>query len=356
MSDLIFRLDRATVVRPTGETVFRDLSWEIRDGQTWAVVGPVGSGKTTLTDVLLGRLRVTTGSADWPLLDRVRAAGRAATFPSDVIGRVAFKEESRLFSYGRHYYQQRFNFIEPDDDLTLDEYLRTGTDAPDAALSTVATRLRIEHLRPLSLIKLSNGQTRRARIAKALLAHPEVLILDEPFIGLDADGRREVADATEPARGRGRRPRPDHAPGHDPRVGDARPRARRRPGHFLRPAGELMPVDLAPPQAAAPATSDDRLDRAGHRTAGRDRHARRQADPRRRDVDRPGRRAVGGARAERVREDDAAQPDLRRPPAGVQQRRVRVRPAARDRREHLGREADGSASSRRSCTCTSPSR
>lgn len=194
MSDVVFRLDRATVVRPTGETVFADLSWEIRGGETWAIVGPVGAGKTALTDVLLGRLRVTSGSAEWPLLERLRAAGRAATFPSEVIGRVAFKEESRLFSYGRHYYQQRFNFIEPDDDLTLDQFLRSGTGATDAATSAVATRLGIEHLRPLSLIKLSNGQTRRARIAKALLAHPELLILDEPFIGLDAAGRREVAD------------------------------------------------------------------------------------------------------------------------------------------------------------------
>ena len=200
---MVFRLDRATVVRPTGETVFRDLSWEVRSDQTWAIVGPVGSGKTALTDVVLGRLRVTTGSEEWPLLDRVRAAGRTATFPSDVIGRVAFKEESRLFSYGRHYYQQRFNFIEPDDDLTLDQYLRAGTSAPDENLRTVTTRLRIEHLRPLSLIKLSNGQTRRARIAKALLSHPELLILDEPFIGLDADGRREVAAMLDQLRSEG---------------------------------------------------------------------------------------------------------------------------------------------------------
>jgi molybdate transport system ATP-binding protein len=203
LTDVLFRLDRATVVRPTGETVFRDLSWEIRGGQTWAIVGPVGSGKTALTDVLLGRLRVTTGSEEWPLLDRVRAAGRTAAFPSDVIGRVAFKEESRLFSYGRHYYQQRFNFIEPDDDLTLDQYLRAGTNAPDEHLRAVTTRLRIEHLRPLSLIKLSNGQTRRARIGKALLSHPEMLILDEPFIGLDADGRREVAEMLNQLRSEG---------------------------------------------------------------------------------------------------------------------------------------------------------
>ena len=63
--------------------------------------------------------------------------------------------------------------------------------------------MRIEHLRPLSLIKLSNGQTRRARIAKALVAHPEVLILDEPFIGLDADGRREVDELLHHLRAEG---------------------------------------------------------------------------------------------------------------------------------------------------------
>ncbi|HVK10780.1 MAG TPA: ATP-binding cassette domain-containing protein [Gemmataceae bacterium] len=195
---MVFRLDGATVVRPTGQPVFRDISWEIRAGQTWAIVGPVGSGKTALTDVLLGRLRVTTGSADWPLVRRL-----AAAFPSDVIGRVAFKEESRLFSYGRHYYQQRFNFIEPDDDLTLEAFLRAGTNTTDEHLAAVATRLGIGHLRPLSLIKLSNGQTRRARIAKALLGRPAMLVLDEPFIGLDADGRREVAGMLHQLRSEG---------------------------------------------------------------------------------------------------------------------------------------------------------
>jgi molybdate transport system ATP-binding protein len=191
-SPALFRLADATVVRPTGETVFDGLSWTVREGQTWAVVGPVGSGKTALSDVLLGRLRVTAGTVEWPLVDRLRAAGRPVAWPSEVVGRVGFKEESRLFSYGRHYYQQRFNFIEPDDDLTLDEFLHAGTAVPEEALRAVTTRLGIADLRPLSFIKLSNGQTRRARIARALLAHPQVLVLDEPFVGLDADGRQEV--------------------------------------------------------------------------------------------------------------------------------------------------------------------
>src|SRR2546425_4211880 len=151
-------LQQATVVRPGGEVVFHDLNWTIHEGETWAILGPVGSGKTSLAEVLLGRLRVETGTIGWPFIDRLRAAGRPVSWPSDVIKRVSFREESWLFSYARHYYQQRFNFIEPRDDLTLDAFLRSGTSATDDAIRAAAGRLGIGDLLSLSLIKLSNGQ------------------------------------------------------------------------------------------------------------------------------------------------------------------------------------------------------
>src|SRR5438094_9341564 len=56
--DLVVSLDGVTAARPGGGTVFRGLSWSVREGETWAVVGHTGSGKTALTDVLLGRCRV----------------------------------------------------------------------------------------------------------------------------------------------------------------------------------------------------------------------------------------------------------------------------------------------------------
>ena len=177
-------LDHVAVNRPGGAAIFRDLSWTARLGETWAVIGPTGAGKTTLTDLLLGRRRPHAGTISWPLFDS----------PADAIRRVTFKEDSWLFSYTRHYYQQRFNFIEPQDDLSLDAFLRAGSSASDIEVSAAASRLGIEELRPLSLIKLSNGQARRARIARALLAKPRWLLLDEPFLGLDAAGRADVAE------------------------------------------------------------------------------------------------------------------------------------------------------------------
>jgi molybdate transport system ATP-binding protein len=184
-------LDHATILRG-GEVALRDFSWIVQEGETWAITGPTGSGKTTLAEVLLGRHHVASGTVRWPFVERLRAAGRSVAWPSEVIRHVTFREESHLFSYTRHYYQQRFNFIEAQDDLTLAEFLRSGTGAADEEIGAAATQLGLGELLGLSLIKLSNGQTRRARIARALLSKPELLILDEPFMGLDTSGREDV--------------------------------------------------------------------------------------------------------------------------------------------------------------------
>src|SRR5262249_37383454 len=189
MTDLV-RLRRVTCSRPGGPVVFRNLDWTVREGQTWAIVGPVASGKSTLAELLLGQLRPDAGKIEWPLLDRPQ---RPVAWPGEGLEYVAVREETPVFAYARHYYQQRFNFIDPLDDLTLDEFLRWGSSKSEDSVRATAVALGIETLRPLSLIKLSNGQMRRARIARALLSRPELLILDDPFLGLDAAGRDEVA-------------------------------------------------------------------------------------------------------------------------------------------------------------------
>ncbi|MFO0825403.1 MAG: ATP-binding cassette domain-containing protein [Gemmataceae bacterium] len=192
MAEPVAELENVTVTRG-GHAVFSGLNLTIREGEAWAVVGPTGSGKTTLAEVIRGK-QLVTGEVRWPLLDRLRANGRHVDYPSQVIAHVSFKEESRPFSYAGHYYQQRFEFADSDEPLSLMQFLRTNTAANDSEVIAIATRLGIHEQLPQPFMTLSNGQTRRARLARALLANPELLILDDPFIGLDTAGR---ADLTE---------------------------------------------------------------------------------------------------------------------------------------------------------------
>ena len=190
----VFELTNATVVRD-GRPVFQGFNWTVQEGEAWAVVGPTGSGKTTLAEALLGRHSLHGGDLVWPLFDRLRAAGRTADYVSQVIGHVTFKEDSRLFSYAGRYYQQRFEFADSDSDtpLSLDQFLRSGTHAPEAQRAALYERLGIAGLVEQPFMTLSNGQTRRARLTRALLSEPELLVLDDPFIGLDAAARADLA-------------------------------------------------------------------------------------------------------------------------------------------------------------------
>ncbi len=179
VDDRLFSLNDLSVKRGA-ETVLVNVSITIDRGQCWAVVGPIGSGKTTLVQVLAGQLPA--------MRDQLRQRTQATL--------VSFREESHQFSYTRHFYQQRYQATLVDNQdgkpaLTVRGYL-----APvwsDEALALVQ-RMGIEPLLDVEFLKLSNGQTRKARIAKVLLQHPAMLLLDNPFVGLDARFRAELIE------------------------------------------------------------------------------------------------------------------------------------------------------------------
>ena len=169
----LFRFDSATIERGEAGPILRDFNWLGRVGESWAIVGPTASGKTTLLEALAGRHRVVSGSR---------------TIPSSH-SYVGFREDSRLFSPANFYYQQRFEFSEPDDCPTAREYLTSGF---AGSIDGVVDRFHLAELLDLKLLKLSNGQQRRLRIAKGLLKRPALLLLDDPFSGLDTATRAEL--------------------------------------------------------------------------------------------------------------------------------------------------------------------
>lgn len=176
-STSLISLDKLTLQR-SGSTLLRDITFHLQQGQCWAVVGSTGSGKTTFLRTLVGQFSVLSG-----MITR-------QTRPEF----VAFKEDSHQFSYSGLFYQQRYQATMADDRNgdrmpTLRDYLQF-TSSPDN--DTLIRRLGLEPLLDMSFVTLSNGQTRKARIGKALLKHPSLLLLDNPYIGLDARFRAEL--------------------------------------------------------------------------------------------------------------------------------------------------------------------
>ena len=155
-----------------GARVLDELDWTVHRGEQWALTGPSGSGKTVLAHALLGT-HFYTGT--------ITTATR----------RIGIVEQQHRFrnrpGSTQLYYQQRFNASDADQTITVaQELVDAGWDGIDASwLDTL-------HIRPLldkPLIQLSNGENKRTQLAIAMLQSPELLILDNPFLGLDAGGR-----------------------------------------------------------------------------------------------------------------------------------------------------------------------
>lgn len=177
-NDSLISLNNIAVQR-NGRKVLTGVSFQLRPGECWAVVGPTGSGKTTLLQALAGQI---------PVFPK-------AMHRSGSVGFVSFREDSRLFSYTGHFYQQRYQATMSDEGSrghaapTLRDFLQI-TDSAEAG--PLLNRLGLSALLDRTFLKLSNGQTRKARIGKALLQHPSVLVLDNPFVGVDATSRIEL--------------------------------------------------------------------------------------------------------------------------------------------------------------------
>jgi ABC-type molybdenum transport system ATPase subunit/photorepair protein PhrA len=90
----------------------------------------------------------------------------------------------------------RYGALQEDDKDTLLQFFRESLypSPTEEAIEAVSCTLGIKHLISLPVVALSSGQTRRSRIAAGLLARPRMLILEDPFAGLDVQSRAQIAD------------------------------------------------------------------------------------------------------------------------------------------------------------------
>jgi molybdate transport system ATP-binding protein len=196
----LLSLDHVTV-RHLNRVLFQDLSLRLEPGQHWALVGPSGAGKSALLAVLAGQLLLTGGAATYPGLEaaaRQRPPAAAPAAWQQVVSLVSTRAPFKARPGGSDlYYQQRYEATAAEEVPTVREYLTAGpAPAPGLAWTyeRVVTRLRLRHLQTQPLIQLSNGETKRLRLAKALLRNPVLLLLDNPLAGLDAASRADVDD------------------------------------------------------------------------------------------------------------------------------------------------------------------
>lgn len=159
----------------TASPVVRDISFAVEPGEYVGMIGPNGSGKSTLLQLILGLHEPDEGS--------VRLFGRPATdfVERERVGYVAqdvtenTKEMpitvSEVVLMGR-FPHVGFGRVSDDDRERAREALRT---------------VGIEHLADRRITKLSGGQRQRAYIARALAGEADLLVLDEPTVGVDAE-------------------------------------------------------------------------------------------------------------------------------------------------------------------------
>ncbi|MBP3780388.1 MAG: ABC transporter ATP-binding protein [Selenomonas sp.] len=157
-----------------GRVILHNVSLQAGKGEVLGLLGPNGAGKTTLIRLIAGLARPDSGRI---LVDGEDAAGHSKTFRR-LLGLVP----------------QENNF---ESELTIEEsmicYARLyGLPHPRQLVTAVCDRLQIGSWRQKLPDKLSGGMKRRAMIARAMLPEPEILLLDEPSVGLDPDMRQEV--------------------------------------------------------------------------------------------------------------------------------------------------------------------
>lgn len=162
------------------QRVINNFSWEWEEGQHWLLTGPLGSGKSTIAEALVGHCRTKANTLAFHEAGQMLSIYQVKPY----IHYLAFAEDTHKLRFGDvFYYQQRYQAMESEAGLTVGEYLFGTGQAP-----TVPEELAPLDVKPLldrRFIQLSNGQTRRVRLAKSLLKHPRLLILESIFTGID---------------------------------------------------------------------------------------------------------------------------------------------------------------------------
>lgn len=191
MSNVILSVQNVSVRRGDANILSR-VNWEVHSGENWAILGANGSGKTSLLKALSGYLAPTVGEiellgesygdCDW------RELRQRVGIVSASIANLMNEEDEALDIVigGKFGMMGMWGRVGPAERTEARRYLK---------------KVGISYLANRAWLFLSQGERQRVLIARSLMAHPRLLILDEPCSGLDPAARETFLDFVEEAAG-----------------------------------------------------------------------------------------------------------------------------------------------------------
>ncbi|MGN0202441.1 MAG: ATP-binding cassette domain-containing protein [Candidatus Cryptobacteroides sp.] len=182
-------LNKVTI-RYGDRTILRNLDWVVHKGEHWSITGPNGSGKSTLLGIVCAD-NPQSYACDISLFGRKRGSGESIWDIKKHIGYVSpelhrsFKRDilaERIVANGLRDFHGLFTKADEDEIRIARRCLE---------------RFGAGHLAGTSFLNISSGEQRLVLLARAFVKNPDLLILDEPFHGLDDENVRMVREIIE---------------------------------------------------------------------------------------------------------------------------------------------------------------
>lgn len=174
--DTIISLRDAIAGNP-GMRLAEPVSLEIRSSEQTAIIGPNGAGKTMLANLICGKCPILAGGHF------------SMSFRQDSVRSITFRD-----SYGSAdatwCYQQRWNSTETEDSPFICDVFPTISDP--VWRSELFRVFRLDEIWDKKLVALSSGEMRKYQLARALSSNPGMILIDNPYIGLDPAARAEL--------------------------------------------------------------------------------------------------------------------------------------------------------------------
>ena len=163
------------------DPVVKDITWHWQTGQQWAILGGNGAGKSAIANLITDTLRPQRG-------DISRPEGFDADHDSL---HLSFELQRKLIEHDIRFDDSEVRADALDVGTTVKQIILRGN-TPDERFTRIAKQCHVDHILERGIRFVSTGESRKALLARALYNQPKLLILDNPFEGLDKQSQAEL--------------------------------------------------------------------------------------------------------------------------------------------------------------------